>query len=301
VKNDNLSGLVALKVVADKRNFREAADTLDISPSAVSQAIKQLESRLGVTLLSRTTRSTGLTEAGEQFLSQAGPALEQILAAMQNVGTLGKKPSGLLRINLPRAIYRTTFPEIVESFAKKYPEVAVELYFEDTQTDLAKGGFDAGIRSSEIMQQDMVAVKLFGPVRYVVVGSPKYFAKMGVPKHPKELYSHNCIRPRFGTTGLYDRWEFEQKGKEFQVQVKGTLIMNDSNFAVEAAIRGLGLLYTLEASVAEHIEKGRLDPVLESFAATSAGFYIYFPKRSQMLPKLRAFIDHMKEQQLTTT
>ncbi|RYZ93374.1 MAG: LysR family transcriptional regulator [Proteobacteria bacterium] len=296
MQNDNLSGLLALKAVADKRNFRAAAAALGLSPSAISQSVKQLEQRLGVTLLSRTTRSTGLTEAGEQFLAEAGPALDQILAAMQSVGSLGRKPSGLLRINLPRAIYRTHFPDLIQSFTRRYTDVSVELFFEDAQADLSKGGFDAGVRGSEILDQDMIAVRLTGPVRYVVVGAPKYFAKMGRPKHPKDLHAHNCIRPRFGGGGIYDRWEFEQKGKEFQVHVKGNLIMNDSNFVVEAASRGHGLIYTLEESIKDHLKSGKLEVVLNSFAAQSTGFYLYYPKRSQMLPKLRAFVDHIHNQ-----
>lgn len=296
MQNDKLNGLIALKYVAEKKNFRAAAEALALSPSAISQAIKQLESRLGVTLLSRTTRSTGLTEAGEQFLSQAGPALDQILAAMHTVGTLGQKPSGLLRINLPRVMYRTKFPQIVDSFAKKYPDVLIELFFEDSHADLAGSGFDAGIRGSEILDQDMVAVKVIGPVQYVVAGSPKYLDKVGRPKHPKDLYSHNCLRIRFGNTGLYDRWDFEQKGKEFQVHVKGSLIMNDSNYLVDSAVKGLGLLYTVEESITDYVKSGKLEIVLKSFASNSGGYYIYYPKRSQMLPKLRAFIDHIKEE-----
>lgn len=294
MQNDNLNGLIALKYVAEKRNFRAAAAELGLSPSAISQAIKQLESRLGVTLLSRTTRSTGLTEAGEQFLAQAGPALDQILSAMQTVGSFATRPSGLLRINLPRAVYRTWFPEVVESFTKKYPEVSVELFFEESQADVAKGGFDAGIRASEILDQDMVAIKLIGPVHYVVAGSPKYFAKHGRPKHPKQLHDHNCLRPRFGSGSIYDRWEFEQKGKEFQVHVRGSIIMNDSTFLVNAASRGIGLIYTAEETISDLIDAGKLEVVLRSYSTKSAGYYLYYPKRSQMLPKLRAFIDHVK-------
>lgn len=131
-------------------------------------------------------------------------------------------------INLPRAVYRTTFLQLVESFAKKIAEVSVELFFDDAQGDVAKGGFGAGIRAAEILYQDMVAIKLMGPVRYVVVGSPKYFARKGKPKHPKDLHEHNCLRSRFGSGGLYARWDFEQKGKEFQVHLNGNIIMNDS-------------------------------------------------------------------------
>lgn len=296
MKNENLNGLIALKCVAEKRNFRAAAEDLGLSTSAVSQAIKQLENRLGVTLLSRTTRSTGLTEAGEQFLAQALPALDQILTAMHNVGSLGQKPSGLLRLNIPRAIYRTSFPQLVESFTKKYPEVSVELFFDDAQADVAKGGFDAGIRGSEILDQDMVAMKLIGPVKYIVAGSPKYLDKFGRPKHPKDLLTHNCLRARFGNTSIYDRWEFETKGKEFSVQVKGNIIMNDSNFILDAAVKGMGLVYTVEETILDFIKSGKLEVILPQFATSSVGYYIYYPKRSQMLPKLRAFVDHIKVQ-----
>lgn len=296
MQTDRLNGLIALKYVAELRNFRAAADALGLSPSAVSQAIKQLESRLGVTLLSRTTRSTGLTEAGEQFLTQAGPGLDQVLDAMRSIGTFGSKPSGLLRINLPRVTSRTNFPEIVESFMKKYPDVSVELFFEDSKADVAKSGFDAGIRGSEILEQDMVAIKLLGPIRYVVAGSPKYFSKFGRPNHPKDLHAHNCIRARFGNSGLYDRWEFEHKGKEFQVPVKGNIILNDSNYAIEATVKGIGLIYTLEESITHLIKTGKLEVTLDQYASHSTGFYLYFPKRSQILPKLRVFIDHIKSE-----
>lgn len=299
MQTDKLNGLIALKIVADKRNFRAAADHLGISPSAISQAIKQLETKLGVTLVSRTTRSTGLTEAGETFLAEAGPAIDQILAAMDNVESFGREPSGLLRLNLPRAVYRSFMPPIIESFKKKYPKVAVELFFQDSLSDLAKNNFDAGIRISDILDKDMVAIKLFGPIRYVVAGSPKYFAKNGRPKHPKDLLEHDCFRTRFGSTGIYDKWEFENKGKEFQVQIKGSLIMNDSTFLIESAIKGHGLIYTAEDSITHHLKSGALEIVLEQYISTSDGYYLYYPKVSQVLPKLRAFIDHVKSEYIS--
>jgi DNA-binding transcriptional LysR family regulator len=291
--NDQLDGLLALKLVAEKRNFTAAAKELGVSPSAVSQAIKQLEGRLGVALLTRTTRSTGLTEAGERFLSQAGPALDQILAALDEVGTYAAKPRGLLRLNLPRVIYPSYLAPIIASFVKKHPDISVELFFEDAQADVVERGFDAGIRLSDILAKDVVAMKLFGPVRFVIVGSPKYFNKMGRPKHPKELLSHNCMCVRLGA-GLYDRWEFEHRGSAFQVQVKGSLIFNDSLLLMNAAIDGLGLMYSTEDAVRDKVSAGKLEIVLNQFSATSTGFYLYYPKRSQVLPKLRAFIDHIK-------
>ena len=268
---------------------------LGVSPSAVSQAIKQLEQRLGVALLSRTTRSTSLTEAGARFLNQAGPALDQILAALEDVGTYAEKPSGLLRLNLPRQIYPCYVAPLIASFIKKYPEVTVELFFEDQTTDIVEKSFDAGIRLSDILAKDVVAIKLFGPVRFVTAGSPKYFDKMGRPKHPKDLLSHNCIRVRSGT-GLYDRWEYEYKGKEFQVQVKGSLILNDALLTLDAALDGAGIVYTTEAAIRDKVRSGKLEVVLGQFTCTSTGIYLYFPKRSQVLPKLRAFIEHIKSE-----
>lgn len=292
---DRLNGLIALKLVAEKRNFSSAAAELEVSPSAVSQMIRQLESKLGVTLLMRTTRTTSLTEAGQRFLAQMGPALEQILVTMDEISTLGTKPSGLLRLNMPRAIYPVYLAPIISSFTKKYPDVTLELFFEDVASDVFEQGFDAGIRLSDILAKDMVATKLYGPVKFITAASPKYLDKVGRPKHPKDLLSHNCIRIRLGS-GLYDRWEFEHKGKDFQVQVKGSLIFSDSLLMVEAAADGHGVIYTSEDIIRDKVKSGKLEVILSQYAAESEGFYLYYPNREQMLPKLRAFIDHIKAQ-----
>ena len=290
---DQLNGLLALKAVADTRNFSAAARLFSVSPSAVSQTIKQLEQRLGIALLSRTTRSTSLAEAGEKFLSQAGPALDHILAALEEVGTYAEKPSGLLRLNLPRHVYPTYLAPVLASFAKKHSEITVELFFEDQASDIVGKGFDAGIRLSDILAKDVVALKLFGPIRFVTAASPSYLNALGRPKHPKDLLSHNCICPRLGA-GLYDQWEFTHKGKEFEVQVKGSLIMNDALLIVDAAADGAGVVYTMEEAIKDKIRAGKLEIVLGPYASSSNGFYLYYPKRSQVLPKLRAFIEHIK-------
>jgi DNA-binding transcriptional LysR family regulator len=292
---NKLDGLLALKLVADRRSFTSAASALRISPSAISQIIKQLESRIGVALLRRTTRSMSLTEAGEKFLAQAGPAIEQILAAMEDLGTYARKPSGLLRINLPRAVYPSYLAPVLTSFIKKYPDITVELCFEDGRSDIVGSGFDAGIRLSDILVKDMIATKLYGPVRFVTAAAPQYLDRMGRPKQPKELLSHNCIRSRLGDR-LYDCWEFEHKGKEWQVQVTGSLIFNDSSLMVNAAIDGSGVIYTAEDAIRAEVRSRRLEIVLAPFAATSTGFYLYYPRQSQTLPKLRAFIDHVNAQ-----
>ena len=291
--NDQLSGLLALKTVADTRNFTAAAKVLGVSPSAVSQTIKQLEQRLGVALLTRTTRSTSLTEAGERFLNQAGPALEQILVALETVGTYAAKPSGLLRINLPRNVYVSYLAPLVGSFTQKHPEITIELYFEDQQSDVLGNGFDAGIRLSDILAKDVVAIKLFGPVRFVTSASPKYLAMMGRPQHPKDLLSHNCIRLRLGAS-VYERWEFEQAGQDIQVQVKGSLIINDPLLMLNAAVDGAGIIYSNEQIIQNNVRSGNLEIVLDQFACTSEGFFLYYPRSSQVLPKLRAFIEHIK-------
>jgi DNA-binding transcriptional LysR family regulator len=290
---DQLNGLLALKAVADVRNFTAAAKILGVSPSAVSQAIKQLEQRLGVALLSRTTRSTSLTEAGERFLSHAGPALDQILAALEDVGSFAAKPSGLLRLNLPKQIYPFYIAPMVASFINKHPEITVELFFEDQKSDVVGKGFDAGIRLSEILAKDMVAIKLVGPIRFVTAASPAYLDKMGRPKHPQDLLGYKCICARL-SGGPYERWEFEDKGVAFQVQVKPSLIINDGLLTLDAAADGGGVVYSTEEALQDKVRSGKLEIVLNQFAPASAGFYLYYPKRSQVLPKLRAFIEHIR-------
>jgi DNA-binding transcriptional LysR family regulator len=293
---NQLDGLLALKLVADKRNFTAAAQALRVSPSAISKMIRQLETRLGVTLLTRTTRTTSLTEAGERFLGQAGPALELILAAIEDAGSLAEKPVGRLRLNAPQMIYPNFLKEVVSSFSKKYPDVSVEIFFENAATDIFERGYDAGIRVSDILAKDMVALKLFGPIRWVVAGAPGYLDRFGRPKHPKDLLSHNCICGGAGNR-IYDRWEFEAKGKAFEVQVKGSLILNDLLLALDATLDGTGLVYTTEDLIIDKVEAGSLEIVLSDYAPTSTGYYLYYPQRSQVHPKLRAFIEHVKAYQ----
>lgn len=293
---NQLDGLLALKLVTDKRNFTAAAQALRVSPSAISKMIRQLETRLGVTLLTRTTRTTSLTEAGERFLSQAGPGLDLILAAMEDAGSLAEKPAGRLRLNAPQMIYPNFLKEVVSSFSKKFPDVSVEIFFENAATDIFERGYDAGIRVSDILAKDMVALKLFGPIRWVVAGAPGYLDRFGRPKHPKDLLSHNCICGGAGNR-VYDRWEFESEGKAFEVQVKGSLILNDLLLVLDATLDGAGLVYTTEDLIIDKVEAGSLEIVLGEYAPTSTGYYLYYPQRSQVHPKLRAFIEHVKAYQ----
>ncbi|ARQ61336.1 UNVERIFIED_ORG: DNA-binding transcriptional LysR family regulator [Rhizobium etli] len=297
---DQLDGLLAFALVAEKRNFSAAAEALRISPPAISKTIRQLEARLGVTLLTRTTRATSLTEAGEKLLEQAGPALETILAAMSDAGNAADKPAGRLRLNVPQTVYPNFLKPAVASFIKKYPDVTVEIFFENAATNIFERGFDAGIRVSDILAKDVVAVKLFGPVRWVVAGAPSYFAEHGRPEHPKELLGHPCICAGAGSR-VYDRWEFESDGKEFEVQVKGPLILNDVLQAIDAAVAGLGVVYSPEEAISDKLRSGKLEVILGRFTGTSSGVYLYYPQRSQVHPKLRAFIDHVKRFDLSNS
>jgi DNA-binding transcriptional LysR family regulator len=291
---DQLDGLVAFALVAEKRNFTAAADALRISPSAISKMIRQLEARLGVTLLTRTTRATSLTEAGEKFLLQAGPALETILGAMNEAGREADKPAGRLRLNVPQTVYPNFLKPVVASFTEKHPEVTVEIFFENAATNIFERGFDAGIRISDILAKDVVALKLFGPLRWIVAGSPTYLKRYGRPEHPKDLLSHACLCAGSGSR-VYDRWEFEENGKEFEVQVTGPLILNDVLLAINSAAEDLGLVYCSEDTISDKLESGLLQQVLVPYSATSTGAYLYYPQRSQVHPKLRAFIEHLKE------
>jgi DNA-binding transcriptional LysR family regulator len=291
---DQLDGLVAFALVAEKRNFTAAAEALRISPPAISKMIKQLEKRLGVTLLTRTTRATSLTEAGEKFLQQAGPALEAILSAMSDAGSAADKPAGRLRLNVPQTIYPNFLRPAIASFLQKYPDVTVEIFFENAATNIFERGFDAGIRVSDILAKDVVALKLFGPVRWIVAAAPSYLAKHGRPNHPRDLLAHPCICAGAGSR-IYNRWEFESEGKEFEVQVKSPLILNDVLLAIGAAADGLGMVYSPEEAISDKLKSGQLEIVLSQFSAISSGVYLYYPQRSQVHPKLRAFIDHIKK------
>jgi DNA-binding transcriptional LysR family regulator len=295
MKKDQLDGLMTLKVVSETKSFSRAADVLHVSHSAVSQIIKGLEEKMGIALVARTTRSISLTEAGERFLSVVSPAIDQISNAFEDISTFTEKPSGTLRLNLPRSFYQSHFEKVVLSFMKKFPDIKVELCFEEGVSDVVKRGFDAGIRVSDILAKDMVAIKLFGPIRWVVTASPKYLKEKGRPKHPRELINHNCIVFQFEEGRTYDRWEFEKRGEEFQVHVKTSLMMNDNYLLKSAAVNGSGLMYCAEEYVEAEIKSGKLEVVLEEFTASSGGYYLYYPKGSQVLPKLRAFIDHVKE------
>ena len=295
IARNQLDGVEAFLRVAERRSFRAAADDLGLSPSAISQTIRTLEARVGVPLLTRTTRSVGLTEAGERFLEQAQPAFAGLTAAFEAARSFGERPAGLLRLNVPRAAIPFLIEPVMEGFTGAYPDVEVEICGEDELIDLVERGFDAGIRMGDYLEADMIGIRLTPPFRLVVAGSPDYFARHGRPSEPADLRGHRCIRSRAPTTGAIFRWHFDVAGQPLEMSVGGPLIVNDLDVARAAALRGVGLAYLAEPLVTEHLAAGRLELALEDYAAWSPGAYLYYPSRTQMLPKLRAFIDFIRE------
>ena len=293
VRQGALEGVEAFLAVARRRNFRRAAADLDVTPSAVSQTIRTLEARLGVALFVRTTRSVGLTEAGQRFLDRAGPAFEDLVAAGEAARDLGSKPAGLLRLTLPRSVVPLIVEPMLASFCQAYPEIELEIAASEEMVDLATGGFDAGIRMGEFIAPDMVAVRLTPSFPWMVVGSPDYLARKGRPERLQDLRSHACLRLR-RSSGTIAPWHFTEGNKPVEASFSGPLIAHDYPTLLGAALRGIGLTQVPQPIAQRAISDGRLEPVLTQVAAMTPGLFLYHPGKRQMLPKLRAFIDHMK-------
>ena len=293
VRRGALDGVEAFLSVAQHRSFRRAAAELGVTPSAISQAVRTLEARVGAALFIRTTRSVGLTEAGERFRSRAKPAFEELVAAGEVARDLGQRPAGLLRLTVPRAVVPILLEPLVASFCQAYPEVEVEIAANEQLVDLATGGFDAGIRLGQFIAADMVAVRLSPPFRLVVVGSPAYLARRGGPKRPDDLRHHACLRMR-RSNGALAPWSLDDNGRAIEIAVAGPLIANDFPTLLGAAVEGVGLAQVPEPITAGPVKQGKLVRVLERFAPMAPGVFLYYPGHRQILPKLRAFIDHVK-------
>jgi DNA-binding transcriptional LysR family regulator len=293
VRHGALDGVEAFLSVAQHRSFRRAAAELGVTPSAISQAVRSLETRIGAVLFTRTTRSVGLTEAGERFLSRAKPAFEELVAAGEVARELGQRPAGLLRLSVPRAVVPILLEPLIASFCLAYPEVEVEIAASEELVDLAAEGFDAGIRLGQFIAADMVAVRLTPPFRFVIVGSPAYLARRGRPEQPEDLRGHACLRLR-RSSGALALWPLNDNGRAIEVAVSGPLIANDFPALLGAALQGMGLAQVPEPIAAEPVAVGQLVHVLEPLAPMTPGVFLYYPGRRQVMPKLRAFIDHVK-------
>jgi DNA-binding transcriptional LysR family regulator len=289
-----LPAVVAFTRVAHHASFSRAADELGISPSALSQTVRGLEQQLGVRLLHRTTRRVGLTEHGARFLEQVRVGLDRIDAAFQDLDTVRDTPAGLLRITLPwLAAERLVLPRLPE-FHARYPQVRVELFVDRNMVDLVAEGFDAGVRLGESLARDMIALPI-GPLhRQVVVGTPGYFARHGVPQTPADLVHHACVVHRLASGRLMP-WEFTRDGRDFEVEVHGPLISNDSQVAYGAARSGMGLTQCFAELAEADLAAGKVVSVLDDWQLPFAGFHIYYPAREQLAPKLRVFVDFLRE------
>jgi DNA-binding transcriptional LysR family regulator len=300
VRHGALDGVEAFLSVARHRSFRRAAAELGVTPSAISQAVRTLEARVGAALFIRTTRSVGLSEAGERFLFRAKPAFEELVAASDVARELGQRPTGLLRLAVPRGVMAILLEPLIASFCQAYPEVEVEIAANEKLVDLAAEGFDAGVRMGQFIAADMIAVPLTPPLRFIVVGSPAYFVRCDRPERLDDLRQHACLRLR-RSNGALAPWSFNDDGHAIEIAVSGPFIANDFPTMLGAAIEGVGLAQLPEPMAADSLRTRKLVQVLEPFAPMTPGVFLYYPDRRQVMPKLRAFIDHVKGRSVPAT
>jgi len=290
----DLADLQAFAAVARACSFRGAAAVRGVSASAMSEAVRRVETRIGVRLLNRTTRSVSPTEAGAKLLERLLPALDEVGAALDAVNTFRMSPTGVLRLNVPAIVARVILPPLVSGFLKAHPGVTVDITVEDRFIDVLAAGFDAGVRYGERLDKDMIAVPI-GPrvQRYAMAASPAYLEAHGAPRQPRDLLGHACIRHRFAS-GTTLPWELERNGRVVRINPPGPLLAGTIELEISAAEAGLGVIYSFEEWVAPSIASGALKPVLEDWWQTFPGPFLYYASRRYMPAPLRAFVDFIK-------
>jgi DNA-binding transcriptional LysR family regulator len=289
----HLPALVSFECVARHLSFARAAEEMDVTTTAISKTIKQLEAQLDVRLFNRTTRSVALTEAGMKMLGTLGPALAQIRDSVQQAGDFSERPHGVLRINTSYVAYAALLQPHIAAFGERYPEITLDLTLDNNLSDIVAGGFDAGIRLGHALQRDVIAVPL-GPMQQLtVVGSPRYFKRRGVPKTPHELLDHECIRQRL-TRARFFEWEFRIGGKDVSIDVRGRLILDEMRAVLGAACQGSGLALVFRQFAATEIASGAVVPILDKFLPPDDPFHLYYANRAHTPSKLRAFIEFMQ-------
>lgn len=294
MQRGNLNDLLAFLAVGRDRSFTKAAGKLGVSQSALSHTIKELESRLGVRLLTRTTRSVSTTEAGERLLQNIGPRFEEIEAELAALSELREKPAGTIRITAgDHAVHSVLWPRL-EKLLPKYPDIKVELTIDYGLTDIVAQRYDAGVRFGEQVAKDMIAVRIGPDIRMAVVGAPSYFARRPKPKKPQDLTDHNCINIRLPTSGGLYAWEFERAGRELKVRVEGQLVFNSIFQALDAALAGFGLVFVPEDLAQPHLARGRLKRVLEEWCPHWSGYHLYYPSRRQPTPAFVLLVDALR-------
>jgi DNA-binding transcriptional LysR family regulator len=290
-----LNALNAFLAVARRRSFAAAARDLGVSTSALSQSVRQLEARLGVTLLTRTTRTVGLTEQGQRLLETAGAAVDQALESLRTVSLRPGEVTGRVRLSVPDVAAPLVLSRLLPRFVERHPRVEVEVYVENRFVNIVAEGIDAGIRLTEAIERDMVQVRLTEPGRFVVAGAPSYLARRGTPQVPSDLLHHDCIGIRTSVAGARYAWELERGRKTWRVPVQGPVTTNDADLMRALAVAGVGLVYLLDSQLADDVRRGALRIVLEPYAAAVPGFFLYFPSRAQVSPALRAFVSVARE------
>jgi DNA-binding transcriptional LysR family regulator len=290
----DLADLTAFVAVADHLSFRAAASQLGVTPSALSHSMRQLEERLGVRLLHRTTRSVSLTDAGRRLLDRLRPAIDQIAGALEDLNEERQRPMGRLRIYAVHVAGAAVVAPIWKRFLATYPEVHLELAVGEAPIDIVAKGFDAGIGPRDRMPADMIAVRVMEPMKIAVVGAPTYFAKRLPPRTPDELAGHSCVQYRVAAEGDVLVWPLERNRKSQRISVVGRVMVNDADLAVRAAVDGLGIAYTLEALAEPFLDSGQLVRVLEDWSPSFEGLYLYYPGHRQVPATLRALIDMIR-------
>lgn len=294
MQRGNLNDLVSFLAIARERSFTNAAAKLGVSQSALSHTIRELEERLGVRLLTRTTRSVAPTEAGERLLRNLAPHFEQIDAELAALSELRDKPSGNIRITAIDYVANTILLPKFAKFLRTYPDIKVEIIIDYGLTDIVAERYDAGVRSGEQVAKDMIAVPIGPDSRMAVVAAPSYFRKQAAPKTPQELVKHNCINLRLPTHGGLYAWEFEKGGRELKVRVEGQLSVNGTYQMLDAAVAGLGLAYIPEELAHPYMRRNRLKRVLEDWCPPFPGFHLYYPSRRQMAPAFALLVEALR-------
>jgi DNA-binding transcriptional LysR family regulator len=290
----DLANLTAFVAVADQRSFRAAAAQLRVTPSALSHSMRQLEERLGVRLLHRTTRSVSATDAGMRLLEQLRPAIDQIAGALESLNQERKRPFGRLRIYAGHVAAAAVIAPVWRRFLSTYPEVHLELQVGEAPIDIVAKGFDAGIEPKDRTAADMIVVRVTGPLKVAVVGAPSYFALRQAPRTPDDLVRHSCVQYRLRGDGAVFEWPFERNGKAREISVEGRVMVGIPDLAVRAAVDGLGIAYTIEALAEPFLRSGQLVRVLEDWSPSFEGLFLYYPSHRQVPAALRALIDMIR-------
>ena len=289
----HLRALVSFECVARHLSFVRASEELDVTTTAISKTIKQLEAQLGVRLFNRTTRSVALTEAGTKLLDTLAPALAQIGDAVQQAGDFSERPQGVLRINTSYVAYAALIQARLAAFGERYPEITLDITIDNNLSDIVAGGFDAGIRLGHALQRDVIAVPLGPMQRLTVVGSPRYFKRHGTPRTPHELLEHDCIRHRLNRARFFE-WEFRIGGKDITIDVHGRLVLNEMRAVLGAACQGSGLGLVFRQFATAEIASGAVVSILDQFLPQDQRFHLYYANRAHTPSKLRAFIEFMQ-------